>query len=109
MKVLITGVAGFIGMHVAQRLLAQGVAVWSLPAAGGERVDLPALLTRLATDAQINEVLVEAGMGLAGALAQGLFRNPLADPYLLGSASGASLGVGTYLSWFGGSAWAMSW
>jgi len=32
-------------------------------------------------------------LGLAGALAQGLFRNPLADPYLLGSASGASLGV----------------
>jgi iron complex transport system permease protein len=31
--------------------------------------------------------------GLAGAVAQGLFRNPLADPYLLGSASGASLGV----------------
>ena len=26
-------------------------------------------------------------LGLAGALAQGLFRNPLADPYLLGSAS----------------------
>ena len=32
-------------------------------------------------------------LGLAGALAQGLFRNPLADPYLLGSASGAGLGV----------------
>jgi len=48
-------------------------------------------------------------LGLAGAVAQGLFRNPLADPYLLGSASGASLGVGLYLSWFGGSAWAMSW
>lgn len=32
-------------------------------------------------------------LGLSGALAQGLFRNPLADPYLLGSASGASLGV----------------
>ncbi|TDS85070.1 iron complex transport system permease protein [Comamonas sp. JUb58] len=31
-------------------------------------------------------------LGLAGAVAQGLFRNPLADPYLLGSASGASLG-----------------
>jgi iron complex transport system permease protein len=28
-----------------------------------------------------------------GAVAQGLFRNPLADPYLLGAASGASLGV----------------
>lgn len=32
-------------------------------------------------------------LGLAGALAQGLFRNPLADPFLLGSASGATLGV----------------
>ena len=32
-------------------------------------------------------------LGLAGALAQGLFRNPLADPYLLGSAPGAALGV----------------
>jgi iron complex transport system permease protein len=47
-------------------------------------------------------------LGLAGAVAQGLFRNPLADPYLLGSASGASLGVGVYLSFWGGSAWAMS-
>jgi iron complex transport system permease protein len=47
-------------------------------------------------------------LGLAGAVAQGLFRNPLADPYLLGSASGASLGVGVYLSFFGGSAWAMT-
>jgi iron complex transport system permease protein len=36
-------------------------------------------------------------LGLAGAVAQGLFRNPLADPYLLGSASGASLGVA--LAW----------
>lgn len=32
-------------------------------------------------------------LGLAGALGQSLFRNPLADPYLLGSASGAGLGV----------------
>ena len=37
--------------------------------------------------------LAGALLGLAGALAQGLFRNPLADPYLLGSASGAALGV----------------
>jgi iron complex transport system permease protein len=39
-------------------------------------------------------------LGLAGALAQGLFRNPLADPYLLGSASGASLGVAVALALF---------
>ena len=40
-------------------------------------------------------------LGLAGALAQGLFRNPLADPFLLGSASGASLGVAVALALFG--------
>ena len=37
--------------------------------------------------------LTGALLGLAGATAQGLFRNPLADPDLLGAASGASLGV----------------
>ncbi len=36
-------------------------------------------------------------LGLAGAVAQGLFRNPLADPYLLGSATGAALGVALLL------------
>lgn len=37
-------------------------------------------------------------LGLAGAVAQGLFRNPLADPFLLGSAAGASLGVALALA-----------
>ncbi len=41
-------------------------------------------------------------LGLGGAVAQGLFRNPLADPYLLGSASGASLGVALALALLGG-------
>jgi len=41
-------------------------------------------------------------LGLAGAVAQGLFRNPLADPYLLGSASGAALGVAVALVFTGG-------
>lgn len=45
-------------------------------------------------------------LGLAGALAQGLFRNPLADPYLLGSASGASLGVAVALALLGGNPFA---
>ena len=48
-------------------------------------------------------------LGLAGALAQGLFRNPLADPYLLGSASGASLGVALFLVLFGVSPFATEW
>jgi iron complex transport system permease protein len=42
--------------------------------------------------------LAGALLGLAGALAQGLFRTPVADPDLLGSASGASLGVALALA-----------
>jgi iron complex transport system permease protein len=48
-------------------------------------------------------------LGLAGAVAQGLFRNPLADPYLLGSASGAALGVALALAVFGSSPYATQW
>jgi iron complex transport system permease protein len=48
-------------------------------------------------------------LGLAGAVAQGLFRNPLADPYLLGSASGATLGVALALALLGASPVASSW
>ncbi|MGW2398887.1 FecCD family ABC transporter permease [Kitasatospora sp. NPDC001664] len=36
---------------------------------------------------------VGAGLGLVGAAVQALVRNPLADPYLLGISSGASLGA----------------
>jgi iron complex transport system permease protein len=41
----------------------------------------------------LGAALVGALLGLSGAIAQGLFRNPLADPYLLGSAAGAGLGA----------------
>ncbi len=37
--------------------------------------------------------LVGTALGTAGATYQGLFRNPLADPYLIGVAQGASLGA----------------
>lgn len=38
-------------------------------------------------------VLTGAGLALTGALMQGLFRNPLADPGLLGVSAGAALGA----------------
>lgn len=53
--------------------------------------------------------LAGALLGLAGAIAQGLFRNPLADPYLLGSASGAALGGAVAMAWFGLSPTAAQW
>ena len=51
--------------------------------------------------------LTGAALGLAGAIAQGLFRNPLADPYLLGTASGAGLAVTATLALAGGLAGGM--
>jgi iron complex transport system permease protein len=54
--------------------------------------------------------LAGALLGLAGGVAQGVFRNPLAEPYLLGTASGAALGVTVTLvaadASFEGLAWA---
>ncbi len=41
----------------------------------------------------VTAVLAGAGLSVAGLQLQTLFRNPLADPFVLGVASGASLGV----------------
>jgi iron complex transport system permease protein len=37
--------------------------------------------------------MVGASLGMAGAAFQGLFRNPLADPFVIGASSGAALGA----------------
>jgi iron complex transport system permease protein len=52
-----------------------------------------AVVGQIRAPRSVGALLVGALFGLAGAIAQGLFRNPLADPYLLGSAAGAVLGV----------------
>jgi len=56
-----------------------------------------ALRSRLLVDWRIPRVLaaalVGALLGLGGVVFQGVFRNPLAEPYLLGSAGGAALGA----------------
>ena len=41
----------------------------------------------------VTAVLAGAGLGVGGLQMQTLFRNPLADPFILGISSGASLGV----------------
>jgi iron complex transport system permease protein len=55
--------------------------------------DETALLWQIRAPRTLGAALAGALLGLAGAVAQGLFRNPLADPYLLGTAAGAGLGV----------------
>jgi iron complex transport system permease protein len=50
-------------------------------------------------------VLVGAALAVSGAALQGMFRNPLADPGLIGVSSGAALGaviaLGLSITWFG--------
>lgn len=45
----------------------------------------------------VNALLTGAGLAVAGLMMQTLFRNPLADPYILGISSGSSLGVALFV------------
>ncbi|HEX2194497.1 MAG TPA: iron chelate uptake ABC transporter family permease subunit [Candidatus Limnocylindria bacterium] len=87
-------------------LAAGSVAVAPLDTLGilGTRLlGLPLTETWAATDATIifelrlprvvTAMLVGGGLALAGAVFQALLRNPLADPYIIGTAAGASLGA----------------
>lgn len=52
-----------------------------------------AILWQLRVPRVVLGVLVGAALAVSGAAFQGVFRNPLADPYLLGAAAGAGLAV----------------
>jgi iron complex transport system permease protein len=90
--------------RLALLLAAAAVAIGALGLAAGAdglsfawRDDWP-LVAGIRAPRTLGAFLAGACLGLAGAIAQGLFRNPLADPYLLGSAAGAGLGVTAMLA-----------
>jgi iron complex transport system permease protein len=105
---VIFGLAGLVVLAVA---LVAGVALGSVAIAPGDTVALlahrlfgwpvnvtwPASAETIVLDLRLPRVLtamaVGAGLALAGATFQGLLRNPLADPYVLGTSSGAALGA----------------
>jgi iron complex transport system permease protein len=87
-------------LAVTAVLCAAGAAVGSLgwePLWGRGGAASAAILWDIRLPRTLGAWFAGALLGLAGAVAQGLFRNPLADPYLLGSASGATLGVALLL------------
>ncbi|KAA5831211.1 iron ABC transporter permease [Saccharopolyspora hirsuta] len=57
-----------------------------------------AILWYLRVPRVVLAVLVGAALAVSGAAFQGVFRNPLADPYLLGAAAGAGLAVTVVLT-----------
>ena len=88
--------------------MAAGSAGWSLS-------DTTTVIWGIRAPRTFGSFLVGALLGLSGAIAQGIFRNPLAEPYLLGSASGATLAVvivltgGSMLGWSAGWQSPMGW
>ena len=91
-----------IGLGVGSTGLESVWQMWQDPVAQQIVIDIRAPRT-------LGAFLAGGLLGLAGAVAQGLFRNPLADPFLLGSASGSSLGVASALAFFGVSPFATQW
>jgi len=104
-------VLGGLGLVVLVLVLVAGVAAGSVLVPPGETLailahrllglELPVTWTRahetIVFDLRLPRVLtamtVGAGLAVAGATFQGVLRNPLADPYVLGTASGAALGA----------------
>ena len=62
---------------------------------GGNRTNVinSEILLNFRLPKAITAILAGASLSVAGLMMQTLFRNPLADPYILGVSSGASLGV----------------
>lgn len=94
-------------------LLVMGVAVGSTGLEAVWRWPHDAIAQQIIVEIRLPRTLgawlAGALLGLAGAVAQGLFRNPLADPYLLGSASGAALGGALALLLAGGAPLGLLW
>jgi iron complex transport system permease protein len=89
--VAIAGIAGLVmgpvslsSAEVVRELLGLASDLDERQVAIVEQIRLPRVVLGL---------LVGATLSLCGASYQGVFRNPLADPYLLGAAAGAGLGV----------------
>jgi iron complex transport system permease protein len=69
-------------------------AVWKgITGRAAQLEGLEAIVWNLRLPRVIFGALVGATLAAAGAAMQGLFRNPLADPYLMGTASGAAFGA----------------
>jgi iron complex transport system permease protein len=65
--------------------------------AGGFTPEQDAVLWTIRLPRVLLGALVGAGLALSGAVMQGLFRNPLADPALVGISAGASLAAATVI------------
>jgi len=83
---------GNVSLPLADTLGVLGHRLLGLPA-GAWEASTETIVMELRLPRVLAAVAVGAGLGISGAVLQGLLRNPLADPYVLGTASGAALGA----------------
>ncbi len=69
------------------------VELWQVLTGSGDNETYRTILLNIRLPRTVLIALVGAALAGSGAAYQGLFRNPLADPYLIGVASGAGLGA----------------
>jgi len=104
-----------VGLGLLAAVLVAGVAIGSVAVAPADTLAIlahrllgwpveatwPASAETIVVELRLPRVLMAMGVGvglsLAGVTLQGLLRNPLADPYVLGTASGAALGAAVAL------------
>jgi iron complex transport system permease protein len=89
-------------------LLGRSGWLWPWQHAGRDTDLARLILWELRVPRMLLAVLVGAALGLAGAVLQGLTRNPLAEPGLLGVSSGAALGAVIAIYTGLGAAWALA-
>jgi len=78
--------------------LGLGAQGWQAPWRAWDDLGQRGIVLDIRAPRTVGAFLVGALLGLAGAVAQGVFRNPLAEPHLLGSASGAGLSMAIALA-----------
>lgn len=85
--------------------LRAGLRLLGLPVAGDDLQQAEMILGQIRLPRTLLGLAVGAVLALSGVAMQGLFRNPLADPGLVGVAAGAAMGAAVAIvggSWFGG-------
>ena len=123
MKKSILRTSGMIGLVIAAAILAATIGSVAVPTKSVLKMlgcQIPGLSSRLQPDwtkAQevivlqvrlpriLLAILVGGGLSVAGVLFQGILRNPLADPYIIGVSSGASLGASLALMFIVAAGW----
>ncbi|MCL5736667.1 MAG: iron ABC transporter permease [Actinobacteria bacterium] len=98
--VITAAVVGAAGLSLGEAFRALIALFAHGPDATGDFPDwAPALLLNLRLPRIVLALIAGAALSTSGAAFQGVFRNPLAEPYLLGVSAGAALGATIAIIW----------